>query len=164
MSRSLSNWAYICQKAPSILWLIERAPTLDMLVDIMKHAAGSKAASAKTKRKWADACDRRQFILERRPPTFEKVGVAEAFGVEEATDTRPKRPADDIISEVLETRELACAENEVWRFTGMGGPIKIEEYFRGHEFIPDAGYRKVERYYTDLHGRTRDNQQPAASP
>lgn len=68
MSTSLTNWARFLAKYPSIMLQIENAPTIEDLVKVMKRAASLKNANTGTRRKWADACDRRQYILERTPP------------------------------------------------------------------------------------------------
>jgi flavodoxin len=68
-----TNWY---KANPSILWLIERAPTEEILVELMEHAVKLQGSN-KTRRRWADACEVRFNWLKANPPTFEPVSVAE---------------------------------------------------------------------------------------
>lgn len=144
---------------PSMLWLIERAPTLQLLEDLMRKAVQLKGASMQTRKQWADACERRQFILERNPPTFEKIGIGEVFTAEELADPRLKMSVEDVIQQVLDNRHFKCAEDGTLEVVGMGGVMPLDKYFNEAEFVPKDGYRPVERFYVDLEGKRRDNQQ-----
>lgn len=55
---------------PSILQLIDTAATIPLLEEAAKRAASAKDASAETRRRWADAVERRLFILQHTPKKF----------------------------------------------------------------------------------------------
>lgn len=76
-SRKITNWF---KAAPSVMWLIERAPTEGFMMEILHQAhelAKTGQASEKTARKWAKAAEARIRWLKIHPPTFEKIGVEE---------------------------------------------------------------------------------------
>lgn len=76
-SRKITNWF---KAAPSVMWLIERAPTEGFMMEILHQAhelASTGKASDKTARKWAQAAEARIRWLKIHPPTFEKIGVEE---------------------------------------------------------------------------------------
>jgi hypothetical protein len=76
-NRRYTPWAKRQEKQHSILWLIEHAVTLEMLQDVLKGAAYQTNASPDTRRRWADAAEKRAFILRHRPPIYEKISVEE---------------------------------------------------------------------------------------
>lgn len=57
-------------------WLIENAPTEEILTGLLEEAV-KIPANSKTRRRWADAAQVRFEWLKAHPPTFEKVSVAE---------------------------------------------------------------------------------------
>lgn len=160
MSRVLTNWALMAEKRrPSLLWLIEHAPTLGMLEEFLAMAVQAKDANPDTRRRWAEAAERQAFILERMPPTFEKVGVEEAFGKQE--DPRLKMTPAEAVALVLDTRYFASAEYAETEITSMAGPMPLSAYLTSSAFIPKDGYRPVERYYFDHAGKKHDNERPS---
>lgn len=161
--KTLSNWAQHLEKRPSLLWLIERAPTLEMLEDLLMQAVKLKDASKETRHRWAKAAEYREFYLKRCPPSFEKVGIAEVFDAAALADPRLKMTTEEVISQVQELRHFKCAEDGVFSFTGMGGKTPLDAYFNAKEFIPAAGYRPVERFYVDTAGKKQDNQNPSVT-
>jgi len=60
----------------SVRWLIENAPTEEILTGLLEEAV-KIPANSKTRRRWADAAQVRFEWLKAHPPTFEKVSVAE---------------------------------------------------------------------------------------
>lgn len=78
-NRKFTNWAQYSEKNHSIMWLIDHAVSLQMLEEVLKFAAYQTNASSDTRRKWADAAQKKKFVLERRPPSFEKIEFKEAM-------------------------------------------------------------------------------------
>jgi hypothetical protein len=76
--RKVTDWSAAQKDGKhSILWLIEHAVTVEMLQDVLKFANYQTNAQPDTRRAWADAAEKRMFILKRRPPTYEPVPFEE---------------------------------------------------------------------------------------
>lgn len=135
MSR-FSNWAKRLQGQPSLLWLIERAPTIGMLEEFVATAVQCKDAGADTRHHWIEAAELRAFYLQRYPPKFEKVGVSEALGEEVAKDPRLKMTVEEVIEQVLELRHFKCVEDGIFEFTGLVGNEPLSKYFSRHRAQP----------------------------
>lgn len=76
-NRRITPWRERGGKQHSVLWLIDNATDPKMLEDVLRFANFQTEASPGTRRRWADAAEKRIFILERNPPRFEKVDFEE---------------------------------------------------------------------------------------
>ena len=78
-NRKITPWAERQEKQHSIIWMIENAVSQEMLEDVLKFAAYQTHAAKDTRRRWADAAERKLFLLRANPPRFEQIPPAEGL-------------------------------------------------------------------------------------
>jgi len=117
MSRKLTTY-----HRPPILWLIERAPSEEILIDLVAHATRTPA-SLRTRKRWADAAQERFAWLQAHPAIYEKVSVQEASLDEFTQDDRPRRTYDEIVLQVLQHRLTSLSAMERLRIMAAMLPV-----------------------------------------
>ena len=76
-----------------MLWQLQNAPTISILLDLMKMAAAKKGISVPMQEKWARAGEARYTFLKTTPPQFEPISVAEVFDLDGKNADQVERPA-----------------------------------------------------------------------
>lgn len=76
-NRKVTPWAQRSEKQHSVMWLIENAVTEEMLTEVLKFANYQTESAPDTRRRWAEAAEKRLFVLKRRPPMYGKVEFEE---------------------------------------------------------------------------------------
>lgn len=129
----------------NVLWLIENAPTEELLIDVLKFSTTVKGAAPGLRKRWAEAVEARYVHLVKNPPEFEKITVAEAAQIDPVMhqalidgQTMPCATFLEVQQWVTHFRAAECAKMGVTSFEDQGGHQQpAEVYFAEPIEVPE---------------------------